>query len=127
MNEDDLERDNLAALLKWQLETPNLDRIRKTAIQAQEIGDYDHSALKIVLSAPRLKGYEEAFWEAYGELCTCRPPTMGGLAPIPFPAILQYAQFWGYSRSETEALWKAMRELDQIHCEHINSKLAEKQ
>lgn len=123
---EETERDNLVALLEWQLNCPDLDQIQKDAAQAQELGDYNHPALKAFLKAPKLTGYEEAFWEAYGELCTCRPSSgMGGMMPIPFPAILQYAEFWGYTRSETEALWKAIRAMDTIHVRFVNAKASE--
>lgn len=125
---EDLEQDNLLPLMDWQLNHPDLDKIQKDAIQAQELGDYNHPALKEFMKAPKLTGYEEAFWEAYGELCTCRPSSgMGGMLPIPFTAIITYAEFWGYTRSETEALWKAVRAMDNMHVKHSNAKLAEKQ
>lgn len=113
-----MSQNNLLELLKWQLAQSDLNELVRDAEQAEAVGDYSHPARKRLAEAPKLNQYEAVFWEAYGECSTCRPPSFAGVAPIPFTAVLEYAKFWGFSRTETEALLKAIRALDNIYLDH---------
>lgn len=116
-----MKKSNLVALMEWQLGQEDLAQIASDAEQAASVGDYSHPAFKKMAQAPKLDAYESVFWEAYQELGSCRYPGFGGLTQIPFTAILIYAEFWGYTRSETEDLLKAVRQLEAVHLPFVNS------
>jgi len=65
-----------------------------------------------VANAPRLLAHLEIHWLAFKDLSTCRPPAFGGVAPIPFTAVLQYAAFKGLSHEQTEELDYFMGRMD---------------
>lgn len=67
------------------------------------------------------------FWEAFSELDSDRPPSMGGFTRIPTSAIIKYAEFWGFDKEQADDLFYFIREMDQeakIHYEELSDKSA---
>lgn len=69
------------------------------------------------------------FWEAFFELDSDRPPSMGGFTRIPSGAIIRYARFWGFEGEDAEDLFYFIREMDKevkIHYEEQANKRSNK-
>lgn len=50
--------------------------------------------------------------EAFNELSTCRPGSMGGISAIPFVAVVEYAKLYGIEGEELDELLYIIRRMD---------------
>lgn len=61
---------------------------------------------------PKLTPYEQGFYDNYHELGTERQIGMT-VGPIPLSAIRDYADYHGYSRTQTAIMTRVIRAMDQ--------------
>lgn len=66
-----------------------------------------------VANAPELDRGLALYWVAYCDLSTCRPSSMGGVLPIPWTAIDQYAQRYDYDLEQEERLHMFIGKMDR--------------
>lgn len=59
-------------------------------------------------NAPTLFPNLAPFYAAFCELSTCRPASMYGTSPIPWTAVMQYAEHHGQDRSDLLYLIRAI-------------------
>jgi hypothetical protein len=68
---------------------------------------------KGILDAPQLHEWLELYWWAYQDLSTCRPAGgFGGLFPIPWTAVKDYAEANDLDQDQTEDLVYFVRRMD---------------
>lgn len=61
---------------------------------------------------PKVPIGHDDVWEAWSELSTCRPLTMGGEGPIPWTAIAQWSRDRGMSAYDADELRQLIRVMD---------------
>lgn len=66
-----------------------------------------------VANAPQLDPGLELFWVAYCDLSTCRPASMGDLAPIPWTAVDQWATKFKLDDEQEERLHFIVGKMDK--------------
>lgn len=73
---------------------------------------------KTIREAPRLDGGLTHYWEAFLDLGTCRRYHFGGEGPIPWTAIHQWADWWGFDDVDDRAMFcRIMRRVDNWYLE----------
>jgi hypothetical protein len=80
------------------------------------IGDASRETLEE--NCPVLTRYERAFWRAYGDLATMRGVSMTAL-PIPLDKIVWYAEYNGYTSTQTAILIRVIRNMDSAYLNAI--------
>lgn len=74
---------------------------------------------RVLANRPVLRDGLVHIWEAFQRLGTCRNSVgMTGLGPIPWTAIDQYAQRYGYEGFQYDELVHHIEVLDGIYLEH---------
>lgn len=68
-----------------------------------------------IRDAPELKFGLELYWEAFLELSTCRGVVDGGVLPIPFTAIVEYAKIFDFDEEQTSDLLYLIRIMDGVY------------
>lgn len=64
---------------------------------------------------------------ALNVIATKRPPSFGGgLLPIPFDAILDYAAYLGMTQREADNLFRIIRNVDAYRCNKVAEKAKKK-
>lgn len=66
-----------------------------------------------MLNAPELDEGLALYWVAFCELSTCRPPSFGEMAAIPWTSINQYATFYKYEDRQRERLHFIVGKMDK--------------
>lgn len=64
--------------------------------------------------APELDPWLSLYWQAYGDLSTCRPPTWSELAPIPWNIINEYATVNEFDDDQRERLHRFVGKMDDV-------------
>ena len=65
-----------------------------------------------ILNAPELRLGLEMYWDAYGDLSSDRPASFGGVLPIPYMRIVEYARMQEFSTDQTEDILYLVRKMD---------------
>lgn len=87
-----------------------------------EVGEMCRATLA---TRPVLTTAEQIIWDAFGDLSTERVSGMS-YGPIPYRAILAYADFNGFSRSETEELIQNISVLDRMLVDDVHKRSSRK-
>lgn len=58
---------------------------------------------------PEVTAQTVALTAAWRDLRTCRPIGFGGWGPLPFTAVVAWAEFKGYGRDATDLVWHVMQ------------------
>lgn len=67
---------------------------------------------------------EAFYFDAFFTLSTCRPvPALGGVLPIPWSAVVEYAERLGFDEETTDDFWQIMRVIDAEHCKQVMAKM----
>lgn len=66
---------------------------------------------------------DEYYMTAFHECGSDRPPSMSGVAPIPFSAIDRYAQRYRITGKDFDELKYMIRVLDNVFVGHFNSQI----
>lgn len=74
------------------------------------------------LDAPELPPGAEIFFEHFYDLTTCRSFSQGP-GPIPWLAIAQYAEHWGYAGAARDVLFRVIRDMDNAYLEWSNKEV----
>ena len=61
---------------------------------------------------PELPPELSLYWVAYGHLSTCRPAGFGGGYPVPWTAVVAYAEVNGFDEEQLDRLVYFVGELD---------------
>jgi hypothetical protein len=68
-----------------------------------------------VRNAPILELGLELYWEAFGDLNTCRSATMDGALPIPWTAATLWAKTHKLDDEQAFDLWYFIRKMDSVY------------
>lgn len=71
-----------------------------------------------IQNAPELGLGLELYYGAFLDLNSCRPMGMGGVYPIPWTSIKEYATVYEFDEDQTEALFFLIRHMDKAFIEH---------
>lgn len=80
---------------------------------------------KKIQDAPELYFGSLLYYDAFLELNTCRPSGWG-IMPIPWTAIIAYADEHGLLGEQRESLLSIIRQVDQKWLEHLSKKEGKK-
>lgn len=73
-------------------------------------------------NSPELQPWLVHYYEAFLELNTDRPPSMGGVPVIPWSAINAYAKEYEYQGEDYDVLQYMIRCMDNALVEHFQNK-----
>lgn len=74
-----------------------------------------------IANAPELKLGLELYFQAFLDLDGERDSSMG-IAPIPWSKVKTYAEFYGFSKEQTEDLFFFIRKMDNAYIKRENAK-----
>ena len=76
--------------------------------------DQSRIASAKLATAPRVHPANAFYEEAYSDLSTERPLTMGGVGPIPMSAVINYAEYYDLTTYESDRLWRVIKAVDRV-------------
>lgn len=69
-------------------------------------------------NAPEVPIGTELYYNAFWDLTTCRPVSYGIVAPIPWTAIMDYAQAYDFSEEQLDDLLYTIKQMDKAYLNH---------
>lgn len=104
--------------LKWG------DHVKAFELQAKRTG----VTPRPLLNRPRLLTQDVVYYNAFNDLSSSRPSSMGGASPIPISEVLAFCELLGIANLRERAKYlRLVRELDKICLDHWSEALKQKQ
>lgn len=75
-----------------------------------------------IANRPELDPELGPVWDTFWDLDSCRPLGFGTPGPIPWTALRQHQQVYGYGNDVFDYLWELLRAMDAAYLNHLAEK-----